>query len=231
MSRRTWLAVIVFATLAATVIFSQFCWFKRNEHVALWLEGVALVFIFGLDYFNRLDEAAEQDKRHKESLSQLALLGEQAKAASEAARAAKRSADLTAALHRPYVAVSKVVLTGAGRYWNLNFDITNFGTLPAFNVDFSVKAFVDQEEQARNELHGPSSIQLFPSSKEAVTHQFDFGDPDGIRMREGQIRVRFDVQISYELGGGVRAGYSAEVAFRAAAQILEITRSSTTTPE
>lgn len=231
MSRRAWLAVIALVTLAATAIFSQFCWFKRNEHVAIWLEGIALVFIFGLDYFNRLDEAEEQDKRHRETLSQLGLLGEQAKAASEAAKAAKRSADLTAALHRPYVAVSKVVLTGAGRYWNLNFDITNFGTLPAFNVDFSVKAFVGQEEHVRVELRGPSSIQLFPSSKEAVIHQFDFGDPDGIRMREGTTRVRFDVQISYELAGGVQAVYSAELAFKAATQIVEITKSSTTTPE
>jgi hypothetical protein len=231
MARRAWLAVIVLSTLAATLIFSHFCWFKKNEHVALWLEGAALVFIFGLDYFNRLDEAEEQDKRHKETLSQLALLGEQAKAASEAAKAAKRSADLTAALHRPYVAVSKLALSGAGRYWNLDFDIANFGTLPAFNVDFSVRAFVDRDEQARKELHGPSSIQLFPSSKEAVTHQFDFGDPDGLRMREGATKVRFDVQISYELVGGVRAIYSADVAFNPTAQILEITKSSTTTPE
>lgn len=231
MSRRKWLAVIALSTLAATFIFSQFCWFKKNEHVAIWLEGVALVLIFGLDYFNRLDEAEEQSKRHKENQNQLALLGEQARAASEAAKAAKRSADLTAALNRPYVAVSRVELTGAGRYWNLNFVITNFGTLPAFNVNLSVKAFVGLEEHARMELQGPSSIQLFPSSKEAVIHQFDFGDPDGIRMRAGEIRVRFRVEISYELTDGVRAVYDAEIGFKVAAQILEVTKSSTRTLE
>jgi hypothetical protein len=231
MTRKAWLALIVIATVGTTITFSHFDWFKRNEHVALWLEGVALVFIFGLDYFNRLDEAQEQNRRHRESLRQLALLRRQAKAAFDTAKAAKRSADLTAALHRPYVAVSRVTLSGEGRYWNLNFEITNYGMLPAFNVNFLVKAFVDREEQARIEHHGPSSIQLFTSSKEAVTHQFDFGDPDGIKMREGQTKVRFDVEIFYELVGGSRAVYTAEIAFDHSRQKLEIAKSNTTTLE
>ncbi len=142
-SRRTWLLVIVIAAVGATIIFSRFCWFKRNEHVALWLEGAALIFIFGLDYFNRLDEAEEQKREHKETLEQLRLLGLQTQAATDTAIAAKKSADLTAALHRPYMGVSTVVLSGADRYWNMTFVLKNFGTLSAFNAGFKVEYFVE----------------------------------------------------------------------------------------
>ena len=204
----------------------QFCqteeWLKAHEYLAVWLEGIALFFILFLELKERADRRKDQKSQDKLNRDQLA---ETAKSAD----AAKRSADLTAALRRPYVAVCKVVLSGAGRYWNLNFEITNFGMLPAFNVNFLVKAFVDQEEHARKELRGPSSIQLFPSSIEPVTHQFDFGDPDGIKMREGQTKVRFDVQISYELVGGSQAIYAAEIVFNPPAQKLEIAKSSTTT--
>lgn len=207
----------------------QFCqieeWLKAHEYLAVWLEGVALFFILFLELRERADRREDQKSQDKLNRDQLA---ETAKSAD----AAKKSTELTAALHRPYVAVSRIELSGAGRYWNLNFEITNYGMLPAFDVNFSVKAFVDQEEQARKELRGPSSIQIFASSTEKVTHQFDFGDPDGIKMREGQTKVRFDVQISYELvGGGSRAVYTAEIVFNLARHRLEIAKSNTRTPE
>lgn len=78
MSRKVWLVVIIIVTVCATIVFGLFDWFKRNEHVALWLEGVALVLIFGLDYFNRIDEAEEQERRHKETIRQLEVLSQQA---------------------------------------------------------------------------------------------------------------------------------------------------------
>ena len=78
MSRKAWLIIIIIGAVCATIIFGYFDWFKRNEHVALWLEGVALVLIFGLDYLNRIDEAKEQDKRHGETKRQLDVLSQQA---------------------------------------------------------------------------------------------------------------------------------------------------------
>jgi hypothetical protein len=59
MKRTIWLIAICIASIAATFLFSHSCWFKRNEHVAIWLEGVALVFIFALDYINRLDDSEQ----------------------------------------------------------------------------------------------------------------------------------------------------------------------------
>lgn len=71
-----------------------FCWFKRNEHVALWLEGVALVFIFGLDYVNRIDDTEKHAQQHKETLDQLDLLAQQVEAAKQQAVSSSESLQL-----------------------------------------------------------------------------------------------------------------------------------------
>jgi hypothetical protein len=94
MTRTKWLILIFIVSTLATISFSHFYWFKRNEHVALWLEGIALVFIFALDYVNRLDDSEEHERQHKETLSQLALLREQVEAAKKQADASSDSVQL-----------------------------------------------------------------------------------------------------------------------------------------
>jgi hypothetical protein len=91
MKRLILILVIVLVSLLATIAFSHFEWFKSNEHVALWLEGVALVFIFGLDYANRLDDAEDHEKQHTETLAQLTLLRDQVEAAKTQATATSES--------------------------------------------------------------------------------------------------------------------------------------------
>jgi len=93
-SRKVWLVVIAVATVTATVIFGHYDWFKRNEHVALWLEGVALVFIFALDYINRLDDTTKHEEQHKETLDQLQLLRQQVEAAEKQADFSSESLQL-----------------------------------------------------------------------------------------------------------------------------------------
>src|SRR5579862_4247892 len=73
--------IIIIVTLGAMFLFGRFYWFKQNEHVAVWLEGFALILIFGLDYFNRLDEARERKSEHEETIQQLDLLRKQSEAA------------------------------------------------------------------------------------------------------------------------------------------------------
>jgi hypothetical protein len=92
MNRTKWLVLICIASVAATLLFGHFCWFKRNEHVALWLEGVALVFIFALDYINRLDDTEKHEQQHKETLDQLTLLRQQADTSTESLHLLKTQA-------------------------------------------------------------------------------------------------------------------------------------------
>lgn len=76
MSLRSWFVVIIIAfvaTVGASFLFSHFCWFKRNEHVALWLEGIALVLIFVWDRI-------EAEGEHQERMEQLEIAKEQATA-------------------------------------------------------------------------------------------------------------------------------------------------------
>lgn len=72
MNRKTlWVVIaLVIATIGASAVLSHFDWFKRNEHVALWLEGIALILIFAWD---RLDAQAE----HKETLAQIEIAKQQ----------------------------------------------------------------------------------------------------------------------------------------------------------
>lgn len=83
MNRTRWVVLILVVSTLAVLAFSYFCWFKRNEHVAIWLEGIALVFIFALDYVNRLDDS-----------EQLALLAKHVEAATKQADAASENTQL-----------------------------------------------------------------------------------------------------------------------------------------
>lgn len=211
-ARISWIVVIVIATLLATLIFGHFKWFKDNEHIALWLEGVALVLIFGLDYRNRQDEAEEYKLAHQETLRQLTLLGQQAQAASDTATAAKKSADLTAALHRPYVGLDRVnLLDGAVRYVDLLFSLKNFGTLPAFNVGFEVQCFVEGELRSRH--REATAIQIFPSDTLSLTYRFDAGDPDGPLIRDGKKKFSLLVLIPYQTENARQFEYTADLSY------------------
>jgi hypothetical protein len=91
MTRTEWSVVIIVGAVAAILVLSFFDWFKEYQHIALWLEAVALILIFGLDYINRLDEAAEQERRHEETIEQIKLLKQEAEVASNNADAAKKT--------------------------------------------------------------------------------------------------------------------------------------------
>jgi hypothetical protein len=83
MSRRIkWLLVlaVVGATVGASIVFSRVCWFKQNEHVALWLEGIALVAIFVWDRIDHQDT-------HKETLAQLEIAKQQSQLSINSERA------------------------------------------------------------------------------------------------------------------------------------------------
>ncbi len=46
-------------------------WLKTYESVAIWLEGIALVAIFILDWKQRTDQRKDREEQHRETLAQL----------------------------------------------------------------------------------------------------------------------------------------------------------------
>src|SRR4029077_18416746 len=114
-----------------------------SETIGVWVEAIALILIFGLDWKERKDNRKDREEQHKETSAQLEIARNQAEAtkksadaAIEAALAAKKSAEITAALHRPFVGLSGVMPKhGFGsQFWDIAFALKNYGTLPALHV-------------------------------------------------------------------------------------------------
>jgi len=68
-------------------------WFGSHEYVAIWLEGIALVFIFGLDWWVYRKSVADRKNQHDESVAQMEIMRNQARATEVAANAANKSAE------------------------------------------------------------------------------------------------------------------------------------------
>src|SRR5256885_3467288 len=117
-----WMWIAIGAASAITVYLSStFSWFKQNEHVAVWLEGVALVLIFGLDLLSR-NEGREETK------AQLKALTDQAEATEKAAVEAKKSSDILASLHQPLIGIASTTIADRNtRKWRIPIVVKNFG--------------------------------------------------------------------------------------------------------
>jgi hypothetical protein len=126
-------------------------WLKTYESLAIWLEGIALVAIFVLDWRERMDQRQERQEQHRETAVQLDVSHRQVEAATESAEAAieaalasKKSAEISAALHRPFMGLLAVSLMAGGHgtdLWVIRFVLKNFGTLPALNVGVAIEFF------------------------------------------------------------------------------------------
>jgi hypothetical protein len=75
-----------------------FHWLQTNEPIAIWLEGLALVAIFGLELAEYKRQGRERRAQHEESVTQMTI-------ARDAADAAKASADAVLNSERAWVLV------------------------------------------------------------------------------------------------------------------------------
>jgi hypothetical protein len=63
------------------------CWLHKYESLAIWLEGIALVAIFVLDWRNRADQRRDREEQHEETVAQLKVSQAQADAIMNSERA------------------------------------------------------------------------------------------------------------------------------------------------
>jgi hypothetical protein len=191
-----------------------FDWFRTHEYVAIWLEGIALVAIFWLDLSDRRERRVEQERQHKETLEQLRISQQQTDAATEAALAARKSADISAALHRPLVGLSGVTLkTGRGtRNWDIAFGLKNYGTLPAVNVGFTANVFTDDVQRIQHTSR--ASIQIMPSSVFEAILRVDWGEPDVQAVHAETKKIRIHVRLPYQTEDGRKFEFSSDVFFK-----------------
>jgi hypothetical protein len=189
-------------------------WLHNYEYVAVWLEGIALVLILYLDWRERVDRRKDQKIQDKLTRDQLAETAKSADAATEAALAAKISADISASLYRPFVGLSGVALESGWntRFWDIGFRIKNYGTLPAVSVGFSVCIFTDEIERLRHT--DGASFQIFPSSEFEATVRFDMGEQNVQAIHAENKKLRCNVKIPYHTEDGRGFEFAAEVAYK-----------------
>jgi hypothetical protein len=174
------------------------------ETIGVWVEAIALIAIFFLDWKERKENRKERREQHEETAAQLQAAQSQAEAtkksadaATEAALAATKSAEISAALHRPFMGVSNVALRGGWgtRVWDIAFGLKNYGALPALGVGLTAEVFTDNN--LRMQTTESPSVQIFPSAEFVSIVRFDMGDPDQVGVHKESIKLRIEVRIPY----------------------------------
>jgi hypothetical protein len=186
------IAVLVLATVVATIVFSRFCWFKQNEHVALWLEGIALVLIFAWDRIDAQDA-------HKETLAQIQIAKEQAEAAKFTAESIKNSERAWLSGSLLWSERAQILFTDDGHGNNqrtqaiLRFKLKNDGRTPAW-VE-SVVSRMDIPGRETSEVSDVFTIHLDPlaagAGQEVTLSLACAGKPK--MMKSEMLRVRITV--------------------------------------
>jgi len=192
-------------------------WLKTYESLAIWLEGIALVAIFLLDWRERKDQRQERQDQHRETAVQLGVLHRQveaatksAEAATEATLASKKSAEILAALHRPFMGLLTVSIKAGGHgadLWVMSFVLKNFGTLPARNVGTAIEFFAGNTSFAK--LEEPTSVEVFPSTEPTIVTEQMIAKR--VEIQTGAEKLRMDVRIPYEAEDGRCFEYIARV--------------------
>jgi hypothetical protein len=133
-----------------------------------------------------------------------------ADAAMVASLAAQKSAELAAALHRPFMGLQLVThKSGWGTdSWEIVFVLKNFGTMPALNVGLVAEFFADASGFAQ--VTEPASIQIFPSAEVESVIRIN-SHPHRVAIQSGTEKLRINVHIPYKAEDGRRFEYRAEV--------------------
>ena len=147
-------------------------------------------------------------------------------AAIEAALAAKKSTEISAALHRPFMGLSTVRLLAGGHgfdSWTVAFVLKNFGTLPAIRVGSVIEFFVGDTSFAKREE--PTSIQVFPSDEPQIIAQENIANR--VEVQTGAKRLRIDFRVTYDAEDGRHFQYRAQVSYNHQRNLFEIDKSET----
>ncbi len=167
-------------------------WFDSHQYLALWIEGIALVFIFGLDWLVYRKSVAERREQHKESVAQMdemrrqadliagqnALLKESVSVAKDGAEAAKANAQ-AAILNAQAVINSErpwIVMSVGPHYSNPSncvFTATNKGRTPAEfesgTIDFSFDS-----DPATLTSHPPYASRMIAPDRDLIAQDDGF---------------------------------------------------------
>jgi hypothetical protein len=157
------LAVIAFRRWSTVSVF-----LIKYEAVAVWIEGLALVAIFFLDWREFERQGREREEQHEETLAQMAAMQRQADGTEIVANAARANAEtarenIELLINRERARLvlqpdaleqitSPIPITDP-MFKNVAYKITHYGFTPAFIVDARVGAYMlASKEPKRDEF-------------------------------------------------------------------------------
>ena len=123
-------------------------WFHDHESLAVWLEGIALVFIFFLDWMEYRRQGRERAEQHAESAAQMKIMQRQADAMVNSERAwvvaelvpqAVKFGDHWCRFVGGGHASMSTEEILAGHHLRYKLKLTNMGRTPAQLFDFTIR--------------------------------------------------------------------------------------------
>lgn len=140
----------------------------KYESIAIWLEGIALVAIFFLDWREYRKQGLDRLEQHKESAAEMEIMRSHAKAAEDGAAAARANAEVArinaeAAKENIEILISKErarlrvevvpftvelpVIRGQAPTAEVRYRVHFYGYTPAFIVEATASGFIQNSEE------------------------------------------------------------------------------------
>jgi hypothetical protein len=128
-------------------------WFEISNSVALWVEGIALVLIFGLELKEYKRQGRDKKEQHDEWLQQMAVMQSQANETARSAKAAQDGIELMMSKERARLRIEmeNLDLIPTGGAYEVKFKVRISGPTPAFIVDAKCAAFIVPEDAIADE--------------------------------------------------------------------------------
>jgi hypothetical protein len=222
MTARQW-ALVIIGALVLTGVLAHFQWFRCYEYVAIWLEGIALVLIFGLDFFERVRQVKERKEEQEQWAKEMQLSRDQLRATADAAIATKQSADIQSALNRPLLGLEPPTLESNinETLWTIALTMKNHGSLSALETSMSYQFLVDSD--VRSAHSGPESIEIFPRATHTITSDFTWQTPAErlALIQNGSVAFRISVTIDYGADDGRHFGFICEAKYSRGIFVVE----------
>jgi hypothetical protein len=157
-----------------------------------------------------------------------------ADATTAAAGESKRSTDLLAALNRPYMGIHRIAFLGDpsarnDTFWRISWEIRNFGTLPALEMEAKVEFVVNETMIAASA--GPFSTEVFPQSEPVPTRaSFEFTGQQRDEVMSGAVTLIARIHIAYSASSGQRYKHRANTRYDRGYGTFSVIDSETTAP-
>lgn len=137
-----------------------------------------------------------------------------ANAATQQAEASRKSLEISAALNRPYIGVSKFERVSDRNFslWVVVWVMKNFGSLPAINVNASVE--MSSEGPSLQADRATESAEMFPQAEVQTRTLIQLEDVrpviDGNKIVSGRIRISYEAsnEQRYEFIANIRYEHS-----------------------